>query len=319
MFKIIVFLMIITNIYAKDLVNIYRFQGIHSVEKEIENTLKDFNYWKNHLEDKNVDYGYYEYKKFILLTQKDQLELSLFEVVGNDKKLVLRNNVIVGENQGDKYTEGDKKTPEGAYDLTEKKSNLDQFYGPFALVTSYPNTFDQSLNKNGSGIWIHGMPFNSAREKFTKGCIALDNSDLVELEKNLDIKKTVLITAQNEFKKADKDEIAMILSTVFQWREAWRDSDINGYLSFYSKDFRKSDRTGIEQFSDYKRRIFSKNETKTIKFSNIDISPYPNSIGKTMYKLAMDEEYLSPTITFNGKKELFLEIANNEVKILSED
>ena len=33
----------------------------------------------------------------------------------------------------------------------------------------------------------------------------------------------------------------------------------------------------------------------------------------------MDEEYLSPTITFNGKKELFLEIANNEVKILSED
>ena len=127
LFKIIVFFMIITNIYAKDLVNIYRFQGINSVENEIENTLKDVNYWKTYLEDKDVDYGYYEYKKFILLAQKEQLELSLFEIVGNEKKLVLRNNVIVGENQGDKYTEGDKKTPEGSYDLIEKKTNLDQF------------------------------------------------------------------------------------------------------------------------------------------------------------------------------------------------
>ena len=58
---------------------------------------------------------------------------------------------------------------------------------------------------------------------------------------------------------------------------------------------------------------------KTIKFSNIDISPYPNSFGKLMFKVFMDEEYLSPTITFYGKKELFLEIINNQVKILSED
>ena len=319
LFKIIVFLMIITNIYAKDLVNIYRFQGINSVENEIENTLKDVNYWKTYLQDKDVDYGYYEYKKFILLAQKEQLELSLFEVVGNDKKLILRNNVIVGENQGDKYTEGDKKTPEGSYDLIEKKTNLDQFYGPFALVTSYPNIFDQSLNKNGSGIWIHGMPYNSEREKFTKGCIALDNTDLETLEKNLDIQKTILITTNNEFKKASKDDIASILSTIFKWRDAWKYSDINEYLNFYSKDFKKADKSGINEFNEYKKMVFSKNERKTIKFSNIDISPYPNSFGKNMYRAMMDEEYLSPTITFNGKKELFLEIANNEVKILSED
>ena len=62
------------------------------------------------------------------------------------------------------------------------------------MVTSYPNIFDQSLNKNGSGIWIHGMPYDSEREKFTKGCIALDNKDLETLEKNLDIQKTILIT-----------------------------------------------------------------------------------------------------------------------------
>ena len=58
---------------------------------------------------------------------------------------------------------------------------------------------------------------------------------------------------------------------------------------------------------------------KTIRFSNIDVSPYPNSFGKNMFKVLMDEEYLSPSVKFYGKKELFLEIENNQVKILSED
>lgn len=317
--KIIIFIMIITNIYAKDLVNLYRFEGINSVESELENTLKDVNYWKEYLENKNVEYGYYEYKKFILLAQKEQLEISLFEVVGDEKKLVLRNNVIVGEITGDKLIEGDKKTPEGVYDLVEKKTNLDQFYGPLALVTSYPNTFDKSLSKNGHGIWIHGMPFETQREEFTQGCIALDNSDLLTLDKSIDIKKTVLLTSQNDLKKATKNEIALILSTIFKWKDAWKYSDINEYLAFYSKDFKKSDKSGIKEFEDHKRRVFSKNEKKTIKFSNIDISPYPNSLGKNMYKVFMDEEYLSPTVIFYGKKELFLEIKDEQVFILSED
>ena len=242
MFRVVIFLMIILNGYASDLVNLYRMQGLNSVEMEIEKTLKNQDYWKEYLKDKNVDYGYYEHKKYVLLTQKDQSEISLFEVKDNDFKLVLRNNVITGENQGDKYTEGDKKTPEGSYDLIEKKTGLDQFYGPFALVTSYPNVFDQSLNKNGYGIWIHGKPFSGERESVTKGCIALDNNELENLEKNLDLKKTILITTQNQFKKATKDEMALILSSIFKWKDALKYSQFNEYISFYSEEFKKADK-----------------------------------------------------------------------------
>ena len=32
----------------------------------------------------------------------------------------------------------------------------------------------------------------------------------------------------------------------------------------------------------------------------------------------MDQDYRSPTVKFVGKKELYLEIVNNEVKILTE-
>ena len=51
----------------------------------------------------------------------------------------------------------------------------------------------------------------------------------------------------------------------------------------------------------------------------MDISPYPNSSKKKIYKAVMDEEYVSPSVKFVGKKELYFEIDNNKVKILSED
>jgi murein L,D-transpeptidase YafK len=307
------------NLYATDLIALYRLEGINSVQKEIENKLKDIKYWQEYLKDKNVDLGYYESKKFVLLTQKQQKEITLYEKENNEYKSILKNSVITGENQGDKYTEGDKKTPEGSYELIEKKTVVDSFYGPFALVTSYPNIFDQSLDKKGSGIWIHGMPFNAERENFTKGCIALNNNELENLDKNLDLNKTILLIAQNEFKYSTKDEISTILTSIYKWKDAWKNSNIDEYLSYYSNDFKRADKTGFSLFSEQKRSIFAKNEQKSIRFSNIDISPYPNSLGKNMFKVSMDEEYLSPNVKFNGKKELFLEMANNQVKILSED
>lgn len=38
------------------------------------------------------------------------------------------------EHKGDKFTEGDKKTPNGVYELTQKKTDVDGFYGPFAFT-----------------------------------------------------------------------------------------------------------------------------------------------------------------------------------------
>mgnify|MGYP005992173039 CR=1 FL=1 len=316
--KIVILLFIVVNIYATDLVDLYRSKGLSAVEQKLEDSLKDKNYWDNYLKDKNIELGYYEAKKYIIVTQKEIGELTLYEKENNDFKLLSRNNVIVGENEGDKYLEGDKKTPEGAYDLVDMKTQLDPFYGPFALVTSYPNVFDKTLDKKGHGIWIHGMPLNEDREKFTKGCIALDNPQLEEMASKIDLEKAILLTSQGEFEKASKNDIALILSTIYKWKDSWKKSDIDEYLKFYSPNFKKDDGSNFEEFSDYKKRVFSKNERKRIKFTNIDISPYPNSLNKKMYKVLMDEDYLSPSVKFKGKKELFLEVVNEQIQILAE-
>jgi len=318
--KIIILLFMTINIFAVDLVEIYRTQGISTVTQNLEKSLRDKRYWDNYLKDKNVELGFYDSEKYIILTHKEESELELYKIKNNELNLITRNSVIVGEKEGDKLVEGDKKTPEGVYDLISKKTNLDQFYGPLALVTSYPNTFDKSLNKKGYGIWIHGMPLeNKEREKFTQGCIALDNDKLEKLDANIDLKNAVLLTSHNQFVKAKKEEISLVLSFIYNWKEAWKISDIEKYLSYYSKEFKKSDQSNFEQFSSYKKRIFSKKEKKTIKFSDINITPYPNSLNKRMFRVMMDELYISPAVNFNGKKELILEIVNNEVKILTED
>jgi len=309
----------VINIFANDFVDLYRLEGLTAVEKKLEESLKNKEYWNNYLKNKNVELGYYETKKYVILTHKMKSELALYEINNHETNLITRNSIIVGEKEGDKYLEGDKKTPEGVYELTSKKTQLDQFYGPFALVTSYPNTFDKTLNKKGHGIWIHGMPLkDEEREKYTRGCIALDNPELENLDKNIDLENAVLLTSNNEFEKAKKEEISLVLSSIFNWKDSWKRSDINKYLKYYSSEFKKDDGSSFEKFSKYKKRIFRKKERKRIHFSNINITPYPNSLNKRMFKIIMDEKYYSPSVKFNGKKELFLEIVNNEVKILAE-
>lgn len=318
MLKIGILLFLFVNLYSNDFVEIYRNQGLSKVQKLLDEKLKDENYWKEYLKNKDVGFGYYETKNYILVTQKEQAEISLYKNENNKLELLTKNSVIVGENEGDKQSEGDKKTPIGVYDLTEKKTNLDQFYGPFALVTSYPNLFDKTQNKNGSGIWIHGMPLNEERESFTRGCIALDNPQLEALESKIELDKSILLTSQGSFEQTNNEELSKILAMIYKWRDAWKYSDIDEYLSYYSNDFKRFDGMLIDEFKSYKKRIFNKNESKKIKLYNIDISPYPNALNKKMFKVIMDEDYVSPAVKFFGKKELYIELVNGEVKILTE-
>jgi murein L,D-transpeptidase YafK len=163
------------------------------------------------------------------------------------------------------------------------------------------------------------MPLNGDRELYTEGCLAISNDRLELLDKSIDYKNTILITSSKAVPEVPKEELAIVLSTIFKWKDAWKDSDIETYLSFYSKDFKRADRSDFSTFSNQKRRIFAKNEEKVINLFNIDISPYPNSLGKNMYKILMDEEYFSPSVRFIGKKELYIELINGKVEILSED
>jgi murein L,D-transpeptidase YafK len=92
--------------------------------------------------------------------------------------------------QGAKERAGDFRTPEGHYQLARRNSHSDYF---LSIQVSYPNADDARRAHGhhedpGGSIMIHGLPNNLrhspdyyATADWTDGCIALSNSDMVEV------------------------------------------------------------------------------------------------------------------------------------------
>jgi len=92
--------------------------------------------------------------------------------------------------EGHKQFEGDFRTPEGVYRLTRRNPNSEYF---LSIQVDYPNARDQARARRqglspGGAIMIHGEP-NAPRKPrdyyanvdWTEGCIAVSNSDMVEI------------------------------------------------------------------------------------------------------------------------------------------
>lgn len=91
---------------------------------------------------------------------------------------------------GHKREEGDFRTPEGTYQLAERNPNSDFF---LSIRVSYPNATDQHNASRrgvapGGMIMIHGQPNLPKhnvefyrRTDWTDGCIAVSNSDMVDI------------------------------------------------------------------------------------------------------------------------------------------
>ncbi|WP_299045074.1 L,D-transpeptidase family protein [uncultured Tateyamaria sp.] len=86
---------------------------------------------------------------------------------------------------GDKFFEGDGRTPEGNYIIDRRNPNS-QFY--LSLGISYPNARDRAeaaaLGKPpGGDIFIHGnsSPLKRRREDWTWGCIAVTNTEMEDV------------------------------------------------------------------------------------------------------------------------------------------
>jgi len=317
--KIFILLFMTVSIYANIVVDIYRQDGLKAVESYIQEQLQSKEYWNKKLNDFDVRYGYYENLDSLLIANKKAKELIIYQT--SDMKLELLakyEDVIVGAD-GDKFKEGDLKTPLGVYDLRKRFTPQDPFYGPLAFVLSYPNTYDKVQGKNGHGIWIHGSPLDgSDRDPMSKGCIVLDNDTIELLDKNVKYKNSLILVSEDGMPKVDKSEISTILSNLFMWKNAWKSSDIERYLSFYSDDFKRYDGMKKRNFSRMKKTIFSRKQKKEIIFKNINISPYPNESGRRLFKVGFYEIYKSKSYKFRGNKELFIELDGNSFKIISE-
>lgn len=143
-----------------------------------------------------------------IIISKEARRLYLF----SGDTLLRSYSVALGRNMfGPKLMEGDHKTPEGTYIIDFKKQESDYFR---ALHISYPNKTDIERTKRysqskgvhlspGGDIMIHGLPVNEQIRQWvelahpffnwTRGCIAVANSEIEELFQLVAVKTEVEI------------------------------------------------------------------------------------------------------------------------------
>jgi murein L,D-transpeptidase YafK len=122
-----------------------------------------------------------------IVVRKAEHKLYLY----SGERLLGEYRISLGLNPtGQKEREHDFRTPEGRYYLARRNTRSEFF---LAIQVSYPNKADEQRAQRhhwpaGGSIMIHGLP-NSPRHPvsyytsndWTDGCIALSNSDMVEL------------------------------------------------------------------------------------------------------------------------------------------
>ncbi len=330
---------------AEDVYKIYKTKGIDAVEEYLKSEfepkevkvkepkkkvakskpkdpsskeLQSKEYWVKQLKDIDVQLGYYEEAESLVVCEKDTKRCEVYKNNGDSLKLVKSHTAIMGKS-GDKVKRGDLKTPVGVYEITKRFKPTDQFYGPLAFALSYPNMYDTVRGKSGDGIWIHGSPLDGKdREDLSKGCVVLENGTIMQLDSEINADDTIVIIGETKVPKVSKETIAAILSEVNKWQHAWKVNDLNGYLAFYSNDFKRSNGMNKKAFSEMKKGIFAKKESKTILSENLSIVPYPTMDTKKLFKILYYQTYKSPSFASRGEKELYVELVNDKISILAE-
>ena len=114
----------------------------------------------------------------------------MLQLIRGDKVLKEAPIALGLSPQGHKQEEGDSRTPEGRYLLTKRNPNSDYF---LSILVSYPNSRDVARAARrgvspGGQIMIHGLPNEPSQNEeyyrladWTDGCIAVSNSDMVDI------------------------------------------------------------------------------------------------------------------------------------------
>jgi murein L,D-transpeptidase YafK len=122
-----------------------------------------------------------------VLVQKSERKLQLLR----NGEVIRTYKIALGlRPEGHKEYEGDFRTPEGQYTLSRRNPNSEYF---LSIQIDYPNERDIKRARRlgqrpGGAIMIHGQPNVPRKPRdyysnvdWTEGCIAVSNSDMVEI------------------------------------------------------------------------------------------------------------------------------------------
>jgi murein L,D-transpeptidase YafK len=252
-------------------------------------------------------------QQYALVVDTTKSTLYVFENRGGEARYVADYYVTIGKNGTDKTKEGDKKTPLGVYYVTGIMSReklaaaygkQSELYGIGALPLSYPNEWDRRQGRDGNGIWLHGVPFDtySRPPRASDGCVALTNEDFEIIAKYAKAGVTPVIIAQGidwVSPGAEKDVRAQLAQSVESWRRDWEDRDTDKYLSHYAPEF-SSGKMDLSAWSEQKRSVNSGKTWIRLKLDKVSYFLYPGR--DDLAVVTFDQDYASSNLANQMRK-----------------
>ncbi len=265
----------------------------------------------------------------IIIAEKSTHQLHLYKNNNGSGELVKSYQMATGKVAGNKIFQGDHRTPEGIYQITDfitNKQLLQRYgkegliYGVGAFVLNYPNPIDSNLKKTGSGIWLHSTNDETRIDKGldSRGCVVIANKDLKEVSEYIELNKSMIVIVQNlnflqeKTWNTNKKELQ---DTFDSWLSAWRAKNIEDYIKFYDQqEYKDKTRGNYQQFKNYKKSVFSLPGAPEINATNLTI------LNTDEYAIIVfKQDYKSFNINDIGKKTLYLKKNDRyEWKIVAE-
>lgn len=209
----------------------------------------------------------------------------------------------IGKSGANKRIEGDGKTPVGVYHVTDwlDPSALPDLYGTGAFPINYPNAWDKSHKRTGSGIWLHGVPSNtfSRPPRSSRGCVALTNKNLDFLKPYIRPGTTTVVLSDNLTwltEREARQQQQRLIHQIEMWRKDWESLNTKAYLAHYADDFTYNG-LDLAAFSEHKHRVNKSKQWLKIELGDLGVTYYP---GEDLYVATFFQKYRSNN--FNGAK-----------------
>jgi len=262
-------------------------------------------------------------QKHVLVVDSRNSRLYVF---GNDKgmpRLVADYYVTLGKNGMEKTREGDQKTPVGVYHVTANlpRKKLTDFYGSGAFPINYPNEWDRRQGRNGSGIWLHGVPsaVYARPPRASDGCIVLSNPDLLSVGQHVQVGLTPVIIA-DEVEWADASSVAAdraaLAGALEQWRADWQSRDTARYLAHYSSRFASREGQNYQAWAEHKRKVNGAKKWIKVGLGRVAMFRYPRE--RDFVVVTFDQDYKSDGLSNVMKKRQYWVKEGAQWKIIYE-
>jgi murein L,D-transpeptidase YafK len=260
----------------------------------------------------------------IFVAETSTAQFHRFDRSGDDIVRGASYYMSIGREGAGKERSGDRRTPLGVYFVTEQldTSQLHDKYGVTAFVLDYPNAWDKKANRDGDGIWVHGVDRQGGRRpvRDTDGCIAMSNEDLLLLSPEFRDNVTAVLVTREVAWADDTRSTALRIeleSRIAEWAQSKSSGDLHTYLSLYDDEF---ERWGMNknQWSSFNVQTKSLLAVREISISDLLLLEYPEEQGvylsRFRQQLIDKEQKIESTARLYWRRD-----SDGELKIIAED